>query len=115
MSLLLHITSRAQWDRARFSGVYRSESLDTEGFIHCSTAEQVAGVANRVFAGRDDLVLLCIELARVQAPVQFDAIETGERYPHIYGPLNTDAVTRTVPFPPGPDGRFALPDALAGG
>ncbi|MGI8424803.1 MAG: DUF952 domain-containing protein [Chloroflexota bacterium] len=110
MSLVLHITSRAQWDRARFAGAYRSETLDTEGFIHCSTREQVLGVANARFRGRDDLVLLCIETSRVQAPIQFDITESGERFPHIYGPLNADAVTRTVAFPPGPGGRFALPD-----
>ena len=110
MTLLLHITSRAQWDRARFAGAYRSETLDTEGFIHCSTRDQVLKVANTRFRGRDDLVLLCIDSSRVQAPIQFDTIETGERFPHIYGPLNADAVTRTVAFPPGPDGQFALPD-----
>ena len=110
MTLLLHITSRAQWDRARFAGAYRSDSLDTEGFIHCSTREQVLAVAERVFRGQDDLVLLCIDLSRVQAPIQFDTIESGERFPHIYGPLNADAVIRTIPFAPGPDGRFVLPD-----
>lgn len=110
MSLLLHITSRTQWDRARFAGVYRTESLDTEGFIHCSTRSQVLGVADARFRGREDLVLLCIDSSRVQAPIQFDATETGERFPHIYGPLNVEAVMRTVAFPPGPDGRFTLPD-----
>ena len=115
MALLLHITSRAEWDRARFNGVYRSPSLDTEGFIHCSTTEQVVKVANARFQGRDDLVLLCIESSRVQAPVQFDTIETGERFPHIYGPLNAEAVTRTLRFPPGPDGRFRLPNELGAG
>ena len=110
MTLLLHITSRAQWDRARFAGMYRSETLDTEGFIHCSTRDQVLGVAEKHFRGRDDLVLLCIDSSRVQAPIQYDAIETGARFPHVYGPLNADAVIKTVPFPPGPNGRFALPD-----
>jgi uncharacterized protein (DUF952 family) len=110
MSLLLHITSRARWDRARFAGMYRTESLDTEGFIHCSTRDQVLGVANERFRGQSDLVLLCIESSRVQAPIQFDATETGERFPHIYGPLNTDAVIRSVALPAGADGRFTLPD-----
>jgi uncharacterized protein (DUF952 family) len=110
MSLLLHITSRAQWDRARFAGMYRTESLDTEGFIHCSTRAQVLSVANSIFRGERDLVLLCIESSRVQAPIQFDADKTGERFPHIYGPLNTDAVVRSVALPQGSDGQFTLPD-----
>ena len=112
---LLHITSRPQWDRARFAGSYRGDTLDTEGFIHCSTTEQVVRVANARFRGRDDLVLLCIDSSLVQAPIQFDAVPTGERFPHIYGPLNADAVTRTLPFPAGPDGLFSLPDELATG
>jgi len=115
MTLVLHITSRDQWDRARFAGAYRGDTLDTEGFIHCSTAEQVVKVATAHFPGRTDLVLLCIDSSRVQAAVQFDAVENGERFPHIYGPLNTDAVTRTFPFRPGADGQFHLPDDLVSG
>ncbi|HET7771183.1 MAG TPA: DUF952 domain-containing protein [Chloroflexota bacterium] len=112
MTLLLHITSREQWDRARFAGVYRGETLDTEGFIHCSTRSQVLDVANAHYRGRRDLVLLCIDSSRVQAPIQFDTIESGARFPHIYGPLNADAVIKTVPFLPGPDGAFDLPSNL---
>lgn len=110
MAVFFHITSRAQWDRARFAGAYRTESLDTEGFIHCSTRAQVLGVANARFKGQADLVLLCIDSSRVQAPIQFDTVETGERFPHIYGPLNADAVIRSVPFPPDASGAFSLPD-----
>ena len=109
MTLLLHITAREQWDRARFAGVYRGDTLDTEGFIHCATRDQVLDVANARFRGRPDLVLLCIDSSRVQAPIQYDAVETGARFPHIYGPLNAEAVVKTLPFPPGPDGRFSLP------
>jgi uncharacterized protein (DUF952 family) len=115
MALLLHITSRSEWDRSRFHGVYRTPSLDTEGFIHCSTVEQVVAVANRYYRGQSDLVVLCIDSSRVQAPIQFDTIESGERYPHIYGPLNADAVTRSVRLSPAPDGTFSLPDELGAG
>lgn len=112
MALLLHITRRDQWDRARFAGYYRGDTLDTEGFIHCSTKEQVSSVANRFFHGQQGLVLLFIDSTRVQATIQYDTIETGERFPHIYGPLNTDAVVRTRPIAPGPDGHFELPNDL---
>jgi uncharacterized protein (DUF952 family) len=112
MALLLHITRRDQWDRARFAGAYRGDTLDTEGFIHCATPEQVFRVANRLFRGQRNLVLLCIDSAKVQATIQYDTVDSGERFPHIYGPLNTDAVTRTVILQPGQDGRFELPDDL---
>ena len=109
---IYHLTTPQAWDNARATGVYKAPSLEIEGFIHCSTRDQVLGVANARFKGRQDLVLLCIDSSRVQAPIQFDAIETGARFPHIYGPLNADAVIKTVPFTPGPDGTFALPTTL---
>jgi uncharacterized protein (DUF952 family) len=64
-SIIWHITSRADWDAACATGSYRPASLEREGFIHCSTAAQVVGSADRYFRGRGDLVLLCIDESRV--------------------------------------------------
>ena len=94
-------------------GDYVDPSLAAEGFIHCSTAEQVLIPANERFAGRSDLVLLIIDLERVPSEVIFeDCYESGHRFPHIYGPIPTAAVTRTVPFPCEPDGSFRLPEVV---
>ena len=75
--------------------------------MHCSDAGQVAGVANFIFKGLDDLVLLEIDPDRVRARLQYDDVP-GERapYPHIYGPLNIDAVVKVRPFDAGQDGVF---------
>lgn len=113
MTLVFHIATRAAWEAAGAAGKYRGDTLATEGFIHCSTQEQVVRVANALFPGRQDLVLLAIDAARVTAEVRYEDGGGGEEFPHLYGPLNLDAVVGVFDFQPGADGRFALPAALA--
>ena len=113
MLLLLHIAERQAWDEAIQQGFYRPESLEKEGFIHCSLAGQVVAVADALYRGRSDLALLVIDPTRVPADVRFeDCYECGQEFPHIYGPLPAAAVTRVLDFEPGPDGRFSLPAEL---
>ena len=94
------------------AGVRRT--LAAEGFIHCSTPEQVVKVANHYYQGQTGLVLLCIDESKLQAELRFEApdgpaIEGENRFPHIYGPLNTNAVTDVLDFEPGADGTFTMP------
>jgi uncharacterized protein (DUF952 family) len=122
-NLILHATSRDRWDASRQTGVHLDPSLDTDGFIHCSTATQVVRVANFLFRGQHGLVLLVIDPSRLKAGLKWeppvhpghekDAPVSDDLFPHIYGPINTDAVTDVVSFEPGPDGLFSLPPSLA--
>jgi uncharacterized protein (DUF952 family) len=90
---ILHVTTRSLWDQAEREGSFRGETLDTEGFIHCSTPQQLAGVVRRFFKGRTGLVVLEIDPSKLHAPLKFEpAPKIGELFPHIYGPLNIDAV-----------------------
>lgn len=109
MSIILHITSRGQWEQARGEGRYRGDTLESEGFIHCSTPAQVVRVANALFRGRKDLVLLCIDSAKVRPAIRDEDAGQGEHFPHVYGPLNPDAVVAIVDFPAKEDGSFELP------
>ena len=110
---ILHITPRSAWEAAQISGVYRGDTLDTEGFIHCSTIAQVLGPANIRFRGQQDLLLLRIDPGKVQSEIIYeDCCESGDLFPHIYGPLNLDAVIDIFDFPPNPDGSFSLPPNL---
>lgn len=111
MATILHITTRGLWQRALEEGVYTVESLETEGFIHCSLPEQVAFVASNRFRGEGGLILLCIDSGLVQSEIRYEG--EIDRYPHIYGPLNLDAVYRLVEYEPGPDGTFTTPDNVA--
>ena len=119
MSLIYHIIPRADWTTGQKNGEYRAESLDTDGFIHCSTAEQAAPVANAFYTSQSGLLLLVIDLARLTAPLQWDppahpapesapASLHGE-FPHIYGPLNLDAVIDILDFEPNEIGVFSFP------
>ena len=111
--LILHIAPRDAWDAAALDGrgQYTDPSLDAEGFIHCSTRDQVLVPANERFRGRTDLVLLVIDVDKVADPVvSEDCYESGQRFPHIYGPIPVAAVTDAVPFPCSPDGTFQLPE-----
>jgi uncharacterized protein (DUF952 family) len=90
-----------------------ADSLSTEGFIHCSTKEQILGTANAFFKGKMDLMILCIEADRVQSPIRYEHPEGDPRvFPHIYGPLNIKAVLYAVDFLPESDGSFKLPKEL---
>lgn len=113
MSLILHITDRAHWQQAEAIGVYEADSLQLEGFIHCSLPAQVVQTANRYFRGQTGLVLLCIEADRVQADIRYEGIAGGEQFPHLYGPLNLDAVMQVLDFEPRSEGLFELPPAIA--
>lgn len=110
---ILHITTPSAWAEGQQKGQYTADSLPTEGFIHCSTPAQVVYVANDRFRGRNDLILLVITSHLVRPPIVYeDCYETGQLFPHIYGPLNLDAVTQVLPFPSDTDGRFILPVGL---
>ena len=113
MTIILHITTQDAWQTAVAIGEYHADSLVSEGFIHCSTAEQVLMPANQLYPGQTELILLTINPANLTAELIYeDCYETGHQFPHIYGPLNLDAVTGFIEFPPNPDGTFSLPDEL---
>lgn len=112
MNNILHITQNQQWQEAKNLGSYRADSLDTEGFIHCSKSTQIVKVANRFFLNQKDLVLLFIDSDRVQAEIRYEEAEIGELFPHIYGELNVDAVYKAIDFEPGEDGFFDLPQEV---
>ena len=111
--MILHITTRKQWEDANLIGTYSDSSLEDEGFIHCSTQAQILRTANSYYHGRSGLLLLCISSSRVKAPIVFeDSYQKGESYPHIYGPLNLDAVVAVFDFPADRNGLFILPDDM---
>jgi glutathione S-transferase len=102
--VIFHLARRDDWDQAVRDGAYavstRGRSLAEEGFIHMSTEEQVAGVAERYYAGLDDLVLLHVDETRLAALLQWDEVAGSPTpFPHVYGPLNPDAVVRVTPYP----------------
>jgi uncharacterized protein (DUF952 family) len=111
MKTILHITQRSDWAAAKELGAYRGNTLDSEGFIHCSTLQQVAGSANRFFQEQQDLVILVIDVDLVQPEIKYEGA-ADNLFPHIYGALNVDAVVKSIDFEAGADGIFGLPSEL---
>ncbi len=111
MKTILHITTPSAWQTAQEAGQYTLPSLATEGFIHCSTAEQVVPVAQRFYKGQRGLVLLILDSDRIRPEVRWEpgTDKPDELFPHIYGALNLDAVTRVVEFEPDANGDWTLP------
>jgi uncharacterized protein (DUF952 family) len=103
---LLHIAERRHWESARDSGVSYTMStlgrtLDEEGFVHCSSdMDQVDGVLGRFYGAvpRSDLVLLVIDVARLDAPVRHEPAG-DEVFPHVYGPIPVSAVIEVRSLP----------------
>jgi uncharacterized protein (DUF952 family) len=113
MSVIYHIALAADWQQALRDGRYsistRGLTLAEQGFIHASTAAQVAAVANMFYQGAPDLLVLVIDTDRVGSEIRWEDVPGSDApFPHIYGPLNTDAVVETRPFEPGPDGEFSF-------
>ena len=112
--MLLHIAHRDEWAQALERGRYEAESLAGDGFIHCSTPAQVLIPANQIYRGQTDLVLLCMDSDLITAPIVYeDCYESGHEFPHVYGPINLEAVLKVLEFPPNPDGSFSLPPEIA--
>ena len=117
--MIYHITSRHEWTGAKAKGKYAAPSLNTEGFIHCSTISQVLPVANNFYKGQNGLILLVIDETLLSSTLKWEppsggappsGVAEGEMFPHIYGAINLNAVTQTIDLESKPDGSFALPN-----
>src|ERR1700730_13150601 len=105
--MILHISTPEQLQNS--DTLYKCESLVTEGFIHCSKPDQVVEVADTIFKGQSGLILLVIDPQKVTASIKYEDAGNGKVYPHIYGPLNLEALIKVASFEPLADGRFSLP------
>jgi uncharacterized protein (DUF952 family) len=114
---ILHFCPVSVWRNAQSAGVYEAATLVTEGFIHCSTPQQVHVPANSM-PGRTDLVLLEVDESRLPEAPRYEPGDPGdpstELFPHVYTPIPLAAIVAVHEFPPNADGTFSLPPALDG-
>ena len=97
MPIIFHVTTATDWNQAKQQGFYISPSLADEGFIHCSQQHQVAGVLERYFEGQTGLVKLVIDTDKLTSKYVFDwSPSMADTFPHVYGPINVDAVLEIV-------------------
>lgn len=95
MDIIYHITTAAEWKTGQQKGSYEATSLKDEGFIHCSQEEQIPEVLVRYFSGKTGLVKLHIDPKKLTSRLIYEwSPSLAQTFPHIYGPINADAVIK---------------------
>lgn len=91
--MIYHVALKSQWAKAQAEGFFTEDSLTTEGFIHMSTREQVAGVLDRYYKNIPDLLLLHVDESLLTSKLQYDlSPSVQESFPHVYGTINLNAI-----------------------
>jgi uncharacterized protein (DUF952 family) len=107
------IATVAQWRLAEETGVFEGAPIDVaDGYIHFSTAEQVAETLARHFAGQRDLLLVAVDADPFGSAVRWEVSRGGQRFPHLHAPLPVSAALRISAIPVGADGRHLLDGLL---
>lgn len=108
--MIYHITSQSQWQKALKEGRYLPENYEKDGFIHCSKKEQVVTVGNSFYANLSGLILLSINIEKLDPRPVYENTSGGEElFPHLYSPLPLQAVEFTAPFQPNESGSYEFP------
>ena len=111
--VVFHMLPKAVWEAVPAGAAYQAATLASEGFVHCTAEPPVLErVANRFYRGEQgDWLILLVDLDKVAAPVRWEAAD-DHLFPHIYGPIEWDAVVDVAPFPRRADGSYQLPEEL---
>ena len=111
-AVIYHMTPRADWEAASPERAFGAATLATEGFVHCTAEpERLLEVANRFYRSTPgEWVILTVATAQLTAPLRWEEAD-GHLFPHIYGPIDREAIVAITPFPRRGD-EFVLPSAL---
>ena len=114
MANLYHIIKKDEWLKVKNQDEYSPESLKSDGFIHCSKTDQFIMIANSLYKHQKNIVVLKIIESLIKPKVKFEppleAPKSGLIFPHIYGPLNLDAVDKVLDLKEDDSGHFYLPE-----
>lgn len=112
--LVWKIATRAQWEEAERLGRFEGAPVDlADGFIHFSTAAQLRETAAKHFAGQDDLLLIAVDGPALGPALKYEPSRGGALFPHLYAPLNLEAVRAVLPLPRDAQGRHVFPEGIA--
>lgn len=98
---IYHVVLSEVWEKAASKPFYEADSLESEGFIHCSYADQLEGVIERYYSNAGALVILSIDPNKLTSTLVSEPSTNNESYPHIYGPINADAIVKVETRPAG--------------
>ncbi|MCB0819480.1 MAG: DUF952 domain-containing protein [Bacteroidetes bacterium] len=97
---IYHIADNSSWLDQSDESVYSIDTLDTEGFIHCSRLEQLQSTLNRFFENREDICILKIDTKQLHVPLIYEAADDGSGFfPHVFGPVRKSSITEVYNFP----------------
>ena len=97
--IIFHITDHHTWQNAVTYGIYNADSLESEGYIHCCMPDQLDFVIKEWFPGNTGLIILEINTDCLKSDLKFENLTGGKtQFPHVYGPINLDAITRHYPI-----------------
>ncbi|WP_107670244.1 DUF952 domain-containing protein [Cyanothece sp. BG0011] len=105
--MIFHLTTAETWEKAQLNHEYKCDSLEKEGFIHCSKRSQIITIANTFYADYEQLIILEIDPDKLLATLKWEdpvhpnpnldhRIDDREKFPHIYGAINLDAVEKII-------------------
>ena len=113
MTLIYKICEQVTWRAALAAGQYRGSAVDErDGFIHFSTAEQLAETAAKHFAKQAGLVLVAVDVDALGGRLKWEPSRGGDLFPHLYAALPLSAVRWSRPLPDETDGRRPLPELV---
>ncbi len=109
--MIFKIATAADWAEAERAGVFHGSAHDkADGFMHFSTAAQLAETLRLYYAGQDGLVLAAVDETQLCATIKWEhAPSRGEDFPHLFAPLPLSAVAWSRTIHRGSDGVFVLP------
>jgi uncharacterized protein (DUF952 family) len=111
VTTIYKICERTSWRFAEQTGTYRGSAADArDGFIHFSTAAQLAGTLSNHFAGQRELLLVAVDPDALGSSLKWEPSRGGELFPHLYATLPLNAVRWTKPVPDEVSGRRVLPE-----
>lgn len=112
--MILHCMRKTDWEEIKNKAERGGRNIEADGFIHCSSPELFWRVAPNFIKIQEELVLLCIDEARLKSEVRYeDSDNCGRAYPHVYGLINNDAVTDVLPFIKDENGNYVKNAELA--
>lgn len=115
--MIFHITTSETWEKAKLNNEYKSDTLEREGFIHCSTKSQIATIANTFYRDYEQLIVLAINPDKLLAEVKWESpvhpnpnvahnIDETATFPHVYGSINLEAVEKIIDLCKNDQGFF---------
>lgn len=111
MALIYKICTASAWREAERHGVYRGSDDDSrDGFIHFSTAEQLAGTLSKHFSGQPALFLVAVECDDLGDALRWEEARAGSWFPHLYGELDLVHVVKVIELPLRHDGSHEVPE-----